>query len=141
MVGMLLVSLWIFLPEHINYVRDNKAVTDFSSSMQLQSDTIHQVIFYTWDGKKDFTILVPHGNCLESIPKGQWDNGIFQYWTRNDTGERLRFDTPILEDVEYGGNWIPLDLFIMNASELTDLDNNVDTDNLRKIAEYIRNKE
>lgn len=101
---------------------------------------IHTVTFLDAEGNVDFTVGVEHGKALGYIPDSDWDEGILDYWSHSVTGERLREDTPILEDVTYKPNYIYIEWLILNALEDGGLTlDDVSTDNLKELSDYIKN--
>lgn len=110
-----------------------------NSIYEEEEEIVHTVTFLTWDDSVDFTIEIKHGECLSYIPDSEWENGIFEKWTRVDTGETFRADTPIYEDVVYEPNYIYLEWFILNALGIGEVNlQDCDPNEIREIADYVR---
>lgn len=102
----------------------------------------HIVTFLDWEGNCDFSLEVEHGKSIENIPESDWEEGIFDYWSRTDNGEKLRTDTPIYEDVTYEPNYIYLEWFVLNSLAFGNSEiNDCNPDNIREIAQYIRDNQ
>lgn len=110
-----------------------------NNNYEEEEDIVHTVTFLAWDDSVDFKIEIKHGESLSYIPDSEWENGIFEKWTRVDTGETFRADTPIYEDVIYEPNYIYLEWFILNALGNGELDlKDCDPNEIREIADYVR---
>lgn len=102
----------------------------------------HQVSFVSSTGEICYQIVVFEGDTISSIPEYDSDSDILINWRRVDTGEILRIDTPIYEDVTYYPETVVIDLLVQNA--LDNLGTSVDDvvyDNLNQLVKYLQDSE
>ncbi len=134
-------SLESFVDTMVQRCNDRLKVVD-SIVFGDETSSVHQVVFAGGNAASTEYRIVEDGATIENIPVGVSYNGVFVRWKRSDTGEYLYYNTPIYEDVVYEAEYLPLEILILNAEEISGYDvNNLVPEQFEYIADYIRKQQ